>query len=26
MRQVGGELQAVYTAIEWCQNNHVQGI
>lgn len=24
MRQVGGELQAVYTAIEWCQNNHVQ--
>ncbi len=26
IRQVGGELQAVYTAIEWCQNNHVPGI
>lgn len=26
MHQVGGELQAVYTVIEWCQNNHVPGI
>jgi ribonuclease HI len=26
MRQVGGELQAVYTAIDWCKNNHVQGV
>lgn len=26
MHQVGGELQAVYTAIEWCQNNHIPGI
>jgi ribonuclease HI len=26
MRQVGGELQAVYTTIDWCKNNHVQGV
>ena len=26
MRQVGGELYAVYAAIKWCQNNHVQKI
>lgn len=26
MRQVGGELQAVYAAIDWCENNQVQGI
>lgn len=26
MRQVGGELQAVYTVIEWCKKNHIQQI
>ena len=26
MRQVGGELLALYKAIEWCQANHVQEV
>ena len=25
MRQVGGELQAVYKTMEWCQANEIQG-